>query len=93
MSDEVEFTHEPDESRFAAVRRGDGERIGEAHYRLLGDEGIDFDHTVVLPALRGRGIASELIRTALTSDIARDRRILASCPFVADYLRQHPELG
>ncbi|UBH05760.1 hypothetical protein K8P10_001271 [Leucobacter sp. Psy1] len=93
MSEDIEFMHEPDRHRFTAVRASDGERVGEAHYRLLGDDGIDFDHTLVPTALRGQGIASRLVHAAVTSDLARERRIAASCPFVATYLREHPDLA
>lgn len=69
-----------------------GRLMGEAHYSLLGDEAIDFDHTIVSPELRGTGIASLLAQRALTSDVAGGRRLLASCWFIRGYLEKHPEL-
>lgn len=70
--------------------------VGEAHYSVFGDEVVDFDHTVVIPQLRGTGIADVLARHALSDD-APDapighRRVAASCWFIAGYLRKHPEL-
>ncbi|KQR82248.1 GNAT family N-acetyltransferase [Sphingomonas sp. Leaf343] len=66
----------------------DGERAVAA-YQLYGDE-IVFTHTVVPPAIEGRGVGSRLIRVAL--DSARDRglKVLPQCPFVADFIRKHP---
>jgi predicted GNAT family acetyltransferase len=66
----------------------DGER-GVAAYQLYGDE-IVFTHTVVPPAIEGRGVGSRLIRVAL--DSARDRglKVVPQCPFVADFIRKHP---
>ncbi len=66
----------------------DGERAIAA-YQLYGDE-IVFTHTVVPPAIEGRGVGSRLIRVAL--DSARDRglKVVPQCPFVADFIRKHP---
>ena len=48
-------------------------------------------HTETPPALRGRGIGSELVKGALDL-IRRDgRKVIAGCGFVADYLDRHPE--
>ncbi|WP_343518203.1 GNAT family N-acetyltransferase [Sphingomonas sp.] len=52
---------------------------------------ITFTHTVVPPALEGRGIASRLILHALTDVRERGLRVIAQCPFVAAYIRKHPE--
>jgi uncharacterized protein len=48
-------------------------------------------HTDVPKTLRGHGIASELAKAAL--DWARERhlKVDVTCPFVAEYLRNHPE--
>ena len=93
MAADIEFTHEPDQHRFTAVRASDGAHVGEAHYRLLGDDGVDFDHTWVPTASRGQGIASRLVHAAVTSDLARGRTIAASRPFAATYLREHPDVA
>jgi predicted GNAT family acetyltransferase len=48
-------------------------------------------HTEVPEALRGRGIANMLARTAL--DYARDRNLKVDviCPSTADFIRKNPE--
>jgi predicted GNAT family acetyltransferase len=48
-------------------------------------------HTEVPQALRGKGLASELARTAL--DYARDNQLKVDvvCPSVQNYLSKHPE--
>jgi len=48
-------------------------------------------HTETPLALRGRGIASELVKGALDLIRADGRKARAGCSFVADYLGQHPE--
>src|ERR1700738_2222062 len=44
-------------------------------------------------ALRGRGIASELVEGALRLIRADGLKVVAGCGFVVDYLRKHPEFA
>lgn len=67
-----------------------GDSIAFANYRLAGDRVI-ITHTETPPALRGRGIASELIKGALGLIRADGHKVVAGCSFVVDYLRQHPD--
>ena len=48
-------------------------------------------HTEVPPAMRGRGVASELAQTAF--DYAKQHRFRVDviCPLAADFLSKHPE--
>jgi predicted GNAT family acetyltransferase len=52
---------------------------------------ITLYHTEVPPALRGRGIAGTLARTAL--EYARDNNLKVDvvCPLVASFLSKNPE--
>jgi uncharacterized protein len=50
-------------------------------------------HTETPPALRGRGIASELVRGALELIRADGNKVVVGCGFVVDYLRKHPEFS
>jgi predicted GNAT family acetyltransferase len=61
-----------------------------AAYQLEGDT-IVFTHTIVPKAIEGRGVASRLIRGAL--DQVRDRglKVVPQCPFVAAYIKRHPD--
>jgi predicted GNAT family acetyltransferase len=52
---------------------------------------LTFMHTETPRALRGRGIASALIRGALEAARAERLKVKALCPFVADYIARHPE--
>ncbi|MCB1540495.1 MAG: N-acetyltransferase [Rhodoblastus sp.] len=61
-----------------------------AEYRISGDT-IYFTHTETPWALQGRGIASALMRGALTSARERGLKVVARCSFVADYIAKHPE--
>jgi predicted GNAT family acetyltransferase len=64
--------------------------VAFANYRLAGDRVI-ITHTETPPALRGRGIASELVKGALALIRADGHKVVAGCSFVVDYLEQHPE--
>lgn len=85
------IVHDAEQHQFAIV--SDDQVRGVAHYTLLGEGGIDFDHTVVDPELRGSGLSGLLAHRALTDDIVRGRRIQASCWFIEGYLAKHPELA
>lgn len=61
-----------------------------ANYRVT-PQAVVITHTETPRALRGRGIASELIRGSLDLIRGDGRKVIAGCSFVADYLRDHPE--
>ena len=48
-------------------------------------------HTVVPSPEEGHGVASRLIAGVLADARARELQIVPVCPFVAAYLRRHPE--
>jgi hypothetical protein len=76
-----------DRSRFELDVEGG---IAFANYRVVRDAVI-ITHTETPAALRGRGIASELVKGALDLIRADGRKVVAGCSFVADYLDQHAE--
>ena len=61
-----------------------------ANYRVTPSTVI-ITHTETPRALRGRGIASELVRGALELIRADGLKLVAGCGFVVDYLSRHPE--
>ena len=67
-----------------------GDGIAFADYRLA-PSAVIITHTETPRSLRGRGIASELVKGALELIRADGRRVIAGCGFVVDYLRKHPE--
>ena len=63
-----------------------------ANYRLTPDTVI-ITHTETPRALRGRGIASELVKGALELIRADGHKVIAGCGFVVDYLRKNPQFA
>ena len=67
-----------------------GEDVAYAEYRVL-QSGILFPHTEVPPAFEGRGIASLLVRTALSWAREKGVKVMPVCPFFAAYIKKHSE--
>jgi predicted GNAT family acetyltransferase len=66
--------------------------IAFANYRQT-PQAIIITHTETPRALRGHGIASELVQGALELIRADGHKVIAGCGFVVDYLNKHPEFA
>lgn len=78
----MDIQHEPQRHRFVVVMDG-LESVLE--YRLYGNR-IDFTHTFVPEALRGRGIAEKLVRTGIAWARGQDYAMEASCWYAKRFL-------
>ncbi|QOZ26105.1 GNAT family N-acetyltransferase [Bradyrhizobium sp. CCBAU 51753] len=67
-----------------------GGGLAFANYRRT-PSAVIITHTETPRALRGRGIASELVKGALELIRTDGHKVVAGCGFVVDYLRKHPE--
>lgn len=87
MPDSVEVRnnalHERYEAEFDGVQ-------AFAAYKLH-DGAITFTHTSVPHKIAGQGIGSRIVRFALNDARMRGWKVVPRCPFVADYIRRHPE--
>ena len=88
MTGEVVVLDVPAANRYEA--RIDGELAGTAVYRLRPGH-ITFVHTEVDGAFEGHGVGSRLAATALDDARARGLAVTPRCPFIAAYIRRHPE--
>ncbi|PRI11412.1 GNAT family N-acetyltransferase [Leucobacter massiliensis] len=84
----IEVTRDAAGNRF--VIRVDGHPAGFAQYRP-GDGSYDFTHTEIDPAFTERGLGSVLVERALEQTRELGVTIVPHCPFVAGWLRKHPE--
>lgn len=78
----------PDEHRYEATV--EGRRAGIAAYRRL-PGAVAFTHTVVEPEWEGRGVGGALARAALDDARAGGLRVVPHCPFIAAWIRRHPD--
>ena len=80
--------HEPEKERFVA-------RVGSAEAELvyMRHEGsvLDLIHTFVPPEGRGQGIGDALVERAFAHARGEGLRVRPSCPFVRNWLEDHPE--
>jgi predicted GNAT family acetyltransferase len=61
-----------------------------SEYRIR-DGVLQVLHTEVPQELEGQGIGSKLARGVLDTARARGLKVQARCPFVAAYMKRHPE--
>lgn len=65
-------------------------RLALIAYIERGDR-ITFTHTEVPPELEGQGIAGRMAKVALEYAREQQLRVVPLCPYVAGYIRRHPE--
>ncbi|MBW3630658.1 MAG: N-acetyltransferase [Gemmatimonadetes bacterium] len=80
--------HVPAEKRFV-VRLESGE--AELTYLERSGRVLDLFHTFVPPEARGQGVGEVLVERAFAHARENGNRIRASCPFVRNWLEDHPE--
>jgi predicted GNAT family acetyltransferase len=84
----VEVRDNPQKSRYEI--RSDGELAGFVTYRLH-DDYITFVHTEIEPPYEGEGLGSKLGRSVLDDARRRALPVVPMCPFIAEYIRRHPD--
>lgn len=82
-----EIQDRADESRFIATVDG---ATAELKYEVEGDR-LRLVHTRVPSSVEGEGVGSALARRALDSARERGFTVWPDCPFVAEWMKRHPE--
>lgn len=67
-------------------------QMAVAYYKLAPGV-ITLTHTETPMALRGRGIASQLVHGVLETARSQGLKVVPRCPFVSAYIAKHPEFG
>lgn len=70
--------------------RDDGHLVGFTEYHER-DGVFVFPHTVITEHKRGAGYGAALVQGALDDARSRGWRIVPQCPFVAQFIAEHPE--
>ncbi len=87
MADPV-VTDNPEQRRFE-ITLGPT-LLGHARYIDKGGRRI-FVHTEIDPEHEGHGYASTLVRGALDATRAHETLVVPLCPYVADWMKRHPD--
>lgn len=85
--DDVVVRDNKDAHRYEA--RIDDQLAMIAYHRTA--DRITFIHTETPTSLEGHGIAGKMARTALEDARAHHLGVVPQCPYVASYIRRHPE--
>ena len=84
----TEVVHNETASRFELRAHG---QLAFAQYHLI-DGVMWLTHTETPPALRGRGLAAQVVRAALDHARAHALKVRPACSYVRTYLRRYPEM-
>lgn len=85
----LSIQHQPLQRQFIVVVN---QQTAHLKYHVCADEKIlDYYHTYVPPALRGQNIGQKIVKFAL--DYAKENHltVIPTCPFIRQYIEQHPE--
>ena len=85
--DTLTVLHKPEKKRFEIQVES---KVAVLEY-IPAKNFMVFTHTEVPPSLEGQGLASTLARAGLEYAKAENIPVLPLCPYVAMFIRRHPE--
>jgi predicted GNAT family acetyltransferase len=88
MDDIVETVNHPDRGRYELTV--DSQFAGSLTYAIHNGR-ITLIHTEIDSAYAGKHLGQRLVRSVLEDARVRGLRVRPLCPFVAAYIRSHPE--
>jgi len=88
MKSGIHITNNEALMRFEA---GEGENIAFLEYRFYKND-IALMHTFVPETMKGKGLASALAAFAFEYAKQNKKPVMVYCPFVATYIKRHPEV-
>lgn len=68
-----------------------GKRIAEITFPALDDDTVAIDHTFVDAALRGQGVAGQLMQKAVVQLRLVGKKIKPVCSYAQKWFSEHPE--
>ena len=88
VAGELRVADNPAKHRYEAIL--DDQVVGVSVNELI-DDRIVFHHTEVDSGLEGLGVGSRLAKGALDDVRRRGLKVVARCPFIAAWLKRHPD--
>lgn len=88
MDEDVETVDHPERGRYELTV--DSQFAGSLRYSIHNGQ-ITLIHTEIDSAYAGRQLGKRLVRSVLDDARVRRLRVRPMCPFVASYIRAHPE--
>ncbi len=83
----MNISRNSDHSQLEAVKDG---QTAVAQYRLNGAQ-MTITHIIVPSPIEGQGVGSALCQFVIQTARDEDLKIVPQCPFMAAYLKRHPE--
>lgn len=74
--------------RFELKTKG---KLSIVDYEQVDDETLALTHTEVDPSLEGQGVGTHLVEGVLAFAEQNNLKIVPLCPFVAVYIKRHPD--
>lgn len=87
-ANDAPITHNQHHHRFELKTDG---KLSIVAYQKIDDETLALTHTEVDPSLEGQGVGSHLVKGVLEYVEQNNLKIVPLCPFVAVYLKRHPD--
>ncbi|RJF71790.1 N-acetyltransferase [Deinococcus cavernae] len=84
----TELRKNDEKSRYEILQGG--QVVGFAEFRPVGDA-VMLPHTEIEQGHEGEGLGSQLAKFALDNVKTESKRVIPMCPFIAGYIRRHPE--
>ena len=84
---EEKVIHEKDNERFVIYVEGNEVYV---EYTMAGNE-INLHHTFTDPALRGKGLAAQVVRAALEYANEKNLKVIPTCSYVQSFVSKNDE--
>ncbi len=84
----LQVIHNREASRFEMAIE---DQQAVVNYRMAGTETYNLYHAGVPAEFEGRGFGRRLVQGALEHIKAEGKKFIPTCPFIALYVRRHPE--
>lgn len=84
---EEKVTHEKEDKRFVINLEGNEVYV---EYTMAGNE-INLYHTFTDPALRGKGLAAQVVRAALEFAKKNNLKVIPTCSYVQSFIAKNDE--